>query len=252
MRQKRAKAYKKLMATYERTFAFRQPYQVLYTADFIEACQQLHLEAQAGVARILQADKHAQGGIKTMISQCCIKELYDKKANDSIGVAKEMERRRCGHVEKPELPADCVCECVGANNKHRYIVCTQDATLRQKLRLVPGVPLVYINRSVLILEPPSPATLTRKAEKETGRLGLSVEEAQILGKRKRVANPTAVGSSVTAPAAAEDTPDDKEESTGAEQQEVQAQQPKKRARGPKGPNPLSVKKPKSILKTRKQ
>lgn len=227
MRQKRAKAYKKQMATYERNFGFRHPYQVLYMADFLEAAHGFHLDSVAGVKRTLQNES------KSMITQCCIKELYDAKADPSIRLAKTMERRRCGHVEKPETPHDCVLECVGTRNKNRYVVATQDVALREKLRRVPGVPLIYINRSVMILEPASPATTMIKEEREKAKVGLSPEEAVILGKRKRAdVKPSAV-------------------STDRGEALLENEDPavkKSKRRGPPGPNPLSIRKPKSILK----
>jgi U3 small nucleolar RNA-associated protein 23 len=39
MRQKRAKAYRKLMHVYSMSFGFRQPYQVLGTSTFAPLCQ---------------------------------------------------------------------------------------------------------------------------------------------------------------------------------------------------------------------
>jgi U3 small nucleolar RNA-associated protein 23 len=53
--------------------------------------------------------------------------------------------------------------CTGETNKHRYAIATQSQPLRAKLRLIPAVPIVHINRSVMILEPPSDATLKAKA-----------------------------------------------------------------------------------------
>ena len=50
----------------------------------------------------------------------------------------------------------------GETNKHRYVIATQSAPLRNKLRGIPAVPVVHMNRSVMILEPPSDATLDAK------------------------------------------------------------------------------------------
>ena len=50
----------------------------------------------------------------------------------------------------------------GETNKHRYVLATQSTTLRTKLRAIPAVPIVHVNRSVMILEPPSDATLRAK------------------------------------------------------------------------------------------
>lgn len=53
---------------------------------------------------------------------------------------------------------------VGDSNKHRYVIATQSQTLRTKLRLVTAVPIVHINRAVMILEPPSEVTLKAKQQ----------------------------------------------------------------------------------------
>ena len=51
----------------------------------------------------------------------------------------------------------------GETNKHRYVVATQSHPLRVKLRSIPATPIIHINRSVTVLEPPSDATLQAKA-----------------------------------------------------------------------------------------
>jgi hypothetical protein len=56
--------------------------------------------------------------------------------------------------------------CQGDTNKHRYVVATQSQSLRNGLRIIPAVPVVHINRAVMVLEPPSEATL--KAKKLVG------------------------------------------------------------------------------------
>merc|ERR1712096_421283 len=46
-----------------------------------------------------------------------------------------------------------ILQAVGASNAEKYVVATQDQTLRAELRRVPGTPLLYCNRSVLVMEP---------------------------------------------------------------------------------------------------
>lgn len=53
---------------------------------------------------------------------------------------------------------------IGDSNRNRYVIATQSQTLRIKLRLIPAVPIVRINRAVMILEPPSDATLRAKQQ----------------------------------------------------------------------------------------
>lgn len=203
MRQKRAKAYRKLMSLYSMSFGFRQPYQVLVDSEMCKAsiAQKLELNKQLGIV--------LQGSVKPMVTQCCIHELYlqGKDQQPAVDLAKTFERRKCNHREA--IPGDdCLASVVGETNKHRYVIATQSQELRTKLRAIPAVPIVHINRSVMILEPPSKATLEAKESVEEKALHPSAPEIAIL--------PSTV-------------PDE----------------PPKKKKGPKGPNPLSVKKKKA-------
>lgn len=113
-------------------------------------------------------------------------------------------------------------------NRNRYVVATQDEGLRRRLRGVVGVPLVYVRRSVMILEPMSGRTEGVKEEEARGkvRMGLVGRRGVLAGvgeKRKRE--------------------DDIEE--GEEKKEDGGEKKKRKVKGPKGPNPLSAKKPKA-------
>ncbi|KAG4305896.1 hypothetical protein PORY_000806 [Pneumocystis oryctolagi] len=209
MRQKRMKSYKKLMQIYRISFGFREPYQVLIDADYLQDSIKYKIDI------IKQLERALQGKVKPMITQCCIQKLYETKQQDIISVAKTYERRRCNHKDNPLSPEDCIYSVVNINgkNKHRYVVATQSQSIRAKLRSIPGVPLSYINRSVLILESSSFSTLKTKELKEQEKLGLKKEESEkIPGFNK-------------------------------EQEDI-SQIKKKRKRGPREPNPLSVKKKK--------
>lgn len=55
-------------------------------------------------------------------------------------------------------------------NRFRYCVATQSASLRSKLRKVPGVPLLFEKRAVILLEPPSDASIGQKRKVDYDRL----------------------------------------------------------------------------------
>ncbi len=115
-----------------------------------------------------------------VITQCCIHELYlqGKSHQPAVDLAKSFERRKCNHKEA--IPGnECIAAVVGASslhpsflpadlhipgeiNKHRYVIATQSHPLRVSLRAIPGVPIVHINRSVMVLEPASDATMQTK------------------------------------------------------------------------------------------
>ncbi|EMR11724.1 hypothetical protein PNEG_00158 [Pneumocystis murina B123] len=218
MRQKRLKSYKKLMQIYKISFGFREPYQTLIDADYLQDSIKCKMDAIKLLERILQ------GKVKPMITQCCIQKLYETKQQDIISIAKAYERRRCNHKDNPLPPEDCIYSIVNINgkNKHRYIVATQSIQIRTKLRDIPAVPLFYISRSVVILEPSSYSTIRAKQIIEQNKLGLKKEESEkILGTKRKINN---------------------EDSS----------LPRKKRRGPKEPNPLSVKKKKTNLIQKKQ
>ncbi|KAF4623860.1 hypothetical protein D9613_001957 [Agrocybe pediades] len=152
-----------------------------------------------------------------VITQCCIHELYlqGKAQQPAVDLAKNFERRKCNHREP--IPGDeCLESVIGDKNKHRYVVATQSHPLRIKLRLIQATPIVHINRSVIVLEPPSDVTLKAKEAAEAQKLNATTAPDLVL-----------VG-----PSAPEER--------------------KVKRKGPKGPNPLSVKKKKVELEKGKK
>ncbi|KAF5377531.1 hypothetical protein D9615_005249 [Tricholomella constricta] len=208
MRQKRAKAYRKLMSLYSMTFGFRQPYQILIDAEMCKTATDHKIELVKQLGTVLQ------GEVKPMITQCCIHELYlqGKSQQPAVDLAKTFERRKCNHREA--IPGDdCLANVVGPTNKHRYVIATQSQPLRVKLRNVPAVPIVHVNRTVMVLEPPSDLTVETKQAVEEKALHPSASDMTLVGP-----------------------------STSTEP-------PRKKKKGPKGPNPLSVKKKKQPNET---
>ncbi|PIL32042.1 hypothetical protein GSI_06746 [Ganoderma sinense ZZ0214-1] len=204
MRQKRAKAYRKLMSLYSMSFGFRQPYQVLVDSHMCKEATVHKIELVKQLGSVLQ------GTVKPLITQCSIQELYDQEKDHKFAVelAKTFERRRCNH--RQPIPGDeCLTSVVGDTNKHRYVIATQSPGLRQHLRAIPAVPIIHVNRSVTILEPVSDATLRAKALEEDKALHPTKPEAAKL-------TPTT--------SAATELP--------------------RKKKVPKGPNPLSMKKKK--------
>lgn len=218
-------------------------YQVLIDADMIKDSQKLPNKLLGALEQTLQ------GKVKPMITQCSIRHLYTSDASNAatktawIETAKSFERRRCNHHELPEplTTIECLSEVVdpksSGTNKHRYVVASQDQEVRAKMRTIAGVPLIYINRSVMIMEPMAAKTeeIREQGERDKVRAGLKGRRGNVDlagSKRKRDEE--------------EDGAEDAGETAPDEAVQVQgepASKAKKR-KGPKGPNPLAVKKPK--------
>lgn len=154
--------------------------------------------------------------------------------------AKNIERRRCNHhtLEQPLSTLECLSSVIdpknSRTNKNRYIIASQSEEFRRQCREIKGVPLVYVKRSVMVMEPMAEASLGAREGFEKGkfRAGIRGKIPAASLKRKR-----------------------QDESNGSENDEAQgndasdrvaelseAQKRRKKSRGPKGPNPLSVQK----------
>lgn len=196
-----------------------------------------------------------------MITQCEIRKLYAKKnepgISEAIEVAKSCERRRCGHhpdeYPEPLSTVECFQSVIDpkdtGENKHRYVVASQSQELRRMLRGVRGVPLIYIKRSVMILEPMSDESVQLRAREERKKFRAGIKPT--LGKRKREEKDGGgsddVNDGVEHDAGNAGGQREKEAATGQPPNDASSAEPakkKNKRHGPKGPNPLSVKKAK--------
>ncbi|CAN3372334.1 hypothetical protein DIURU_004541 [Diutina rugosa] len=187
MRLKRAKAYKKQMAVYVHSFKFKAPFQTLVDADIVIHCYNIKYNILKGLSSTVQ------GEIKPMITQCCMEQLYKTNDEKLIALGKKFERRRCNH--KPAIDADRCIESVtniDGENKHRYVVATQSERLRKQLRKIPGVPLIYMNPGVMVMEMISKASETHRDQIESAKLttglnrtGADADDASAEPQRKR-------------------------------------------------------------------
>jgi U3 small nucleolar RNA-associated protein 23 len=184
-----------------------------------------------------------------VITQCSIRHIYalptapynsvsssESTSNISaadktalLAISRTLTLRRCNHHTLPDplSTLECYQSVIDAKgsgtNKHRYILAAQDEEVRQWARGVKGVPMIYVKRSVMVMEPMSGASASVRTGNEREKLRGGVKKNLPL-KRKR---------------------DDVEEDEGREK-DAEERQPKRKKKtyGAKGPNPLSVKKKK--------
>jgi U3 small nucleolar RNA-associated protein 23 len=87
-----------------------------------------------------------------VITQCSIRHLYASKLEPGMSAiidkAKLFERRRCDHrpeeYPEPLSATECISSVVdpksSKTNKHRYVVASQQLSVRRAMREVMGVP----------------------------------------------------------------------------------------------------------------
>ncbi|OAA56568.1 protein phosphatase [Niveomyces insectorum RCEF 264] len=237
-------------------------------ADLVRDAQRFTMDLEAGLERTLH------GKVKIMITQCCIRHLYanakEPGVDRAIDMAKTFERRRCGHrpdeFAEPLSTLECLRHVVDekgrGENKHRYVVASQDQNVRRYMRAVAGVPLIYIARSVMIMEPMS--EMTAKVGAQAERAKFRSELRQVAGeKRKRddkegrdnaQHDDNGGGDDSDASSDASSDGNDEDGGQGKEKQahggqREEERKKKKKSYGIKGPNPLSVKKKKKATAT---
>jgi U3 small nucleolar RNA-associated protein 23 len=181
-----------------------------------------------------------------------MRHLYASASEPGISYvidrAKLFERRRCDHrpeeYPEPLSAVQCISSVVDPKgskiNKHRYVVASQHLDVRKVMREVMGVPLVYINRSVMIMEPMAGATAENREREERGKFRAGLKSGRASGsqgmKRKREDDEEGEDK-------LQSRSRNGEEGTG----DGATKRKKTHGRGPKGPNPLAVKKPKKRI-----
>ncbi|KAL9608188.1 MAG: hypothetical protein Q9167_006966 [Letrouitia subvulpina] len=152
-----------------------------------------------------------------------------------------MERRRCNHhtLDDPLSTLECLASVIdpkgSSTNRHRYVVASQEEGVRRYCRGVKGVPLVYVKRSVMVLEPMAEGSLEVREVLERGKFKTGLRGKGVGAGNKRKRDSGAEGDL------------EQREGNGVAGNDIEKEQePKKKVRGPKGPNPLSVKKPKNM------
>lgn len=66
----------------------------------------------------------------------------------------------------------CILDVISKNNNSKkFFVASQDPLLRKKLHKIPGVPIIYLNNQVPVLEQPSAASYSQQSISEESRMG---------------------------------------------------------------------------------
>ncbi|KAF0699345.1 Aste57867_10061 [Aphanomyces stellatus] len=222
MRYLRAKHIRKALRQFQFLCGIKPPYKVLLDGNFIAMCIKMHVDIAVRVPKFLQTDKCTYFVTRAVLDE--LKLLSD--ADGDMLAAYESARKFEVVESKTDDVTQAMLAAVGDRNDKKYIVATQETELRAQLRRVPGVPLIYLNRSVLVFEDMSEATL------KISRKDDLVKMAKLNDHEKRKLD------SIT--------------------DRVVETQPEKKARlvkRAKGPNPLSVKKgakPKKVRAPKKK
>ncbi|CAM0912503.1 unnamed protein product [Alopecurus aequalis] len=222
MRVKKRSRHRKAVKFYSTCFGFREPYKVFVDGTFVHHLL-VHrlLPADDAVRELLSASRSTP----LFTSKCVLAELrrLGKSHAEDFDAAQQLATASCEH-DKVVSAVDCIMSLIGDKNPEHYFVATQDSDLREKLREVPGVPVIYGLKNSLFIEQPS--VQQRKFAQLDEEKRIHMEKTEF----KKLLKASSEGK------ASSDAPG------GAEKSKF------KRNRA-KGPNPLSCKKKKTKPQT---
>ncbi|KAK9888361.1 hypothetical protein WA026_000615 [Henosepilachna vigintioctopunctata] len=208
MKIKRYKKVQKCMEFYTNNFGFRKPYQILVDGTFCFEALQNKINISDNIPRYLQSE------IKFLTTSCVIIEMenLDRKVRGAVVILKKFAVHKCGHEKKAIPGSKCLLSMLGKANENHYIIATQDRDLENNVRLIPGVPLLYLHMKTPVLEHPSEISVLNAKKKLSG---IGIAEKTALDQLKQA--------------------------NGVLEEEMNVRKKKKR----RGPNPLSCKKKKT-------
>ncbi|CAL1688189.1 unnamed protein product [Lasius platythorax] len=177
----RNKKARKNLGFYVNNYKFHQPFQVLIDGTFAFAALQNKFNIQE------QLKKYFQSELKLLTTPCIISEteklgIFSAQVNGATQIVKQYAIHRCGHEKKPISGSKCLLSMIGKDNSSRYIIATQDRELQDKLRLIPGVPLLYLHGKTPTLESPSEASrkCAEVMQKDLGMTTWQKENVKVL------------------------------------------------------------------------
>lgn len=133
-----------------------------------------------------------------MVITDCIRQRFmeykDKNQRD-FDYTERLRCIKCNHKE-PLSSIKCVMDLAKStffkyvstldmkNSKEKYVICSQKDLYKADLRRIPGVPLIYFNRSVLTLDTPSKNSHHAADSVVMSKLGITKDEKKEIGIRK--------------------------------------------------------------------
>ncbi|KAF2902260.1 hypothetical protein ILUMI_03923 [Ignelater luminosus] len=177
MKIKRYKKVSKNLNFYVNNFGFRQPYQILIDGTFCFAALNNKINIEDNMPRYLQAE------LKFLTTQCVYMETekLGKQVTGALIILKKFPIHKCGHEKRPIPGADCLLSMVGKTNNNHYMIATQDLDLQNKLRQIPGIPLLYLHQKTPVLEHPTEASIKSAHD---ANLGLGEIEKEVIQELK--------------------------------------------------------------------
>lgn len=97
-------------------------------------------------------------------------EKLGHKLKGALKILKDYPAHKCTHKSNPVTGSECLISMLGDKNEKHYLIATQDRDLQNKIRALPGVPLLYLHGRTPVLDEPSETSRQYAKDKLSGIL----------------------------------------------------------------------------------
>lgn len=219
---------KKTINFYRYVFKFNPPFKIIIDGNFISISLKKKFDIKTSLEKFLNEK------VRLIIPSCIFKELQliEDKIPGILKLISQYKIEECNHNQID--PITCIRNYIGKKNHDKYFVATQDDFLRKQLRKIPGVPLIFFDQNMLLIDKLSPSSLEASEKRENLKEAPQKKEQKILNEKKNEVKEFLI----------EEFKNSKYYKRKSEEYKLNKLMGKIRKKA-NGPNPLSVKKKKS-------
>jgi len=162
MGRKKNKWFKKVVNFYRYVFKFEIPFNILIDGNFVAISLQKKFEMKELLAKTLGENVHL------IIPSCIVHEIreLDEKLPGLLNTVSKYKIEECQHGGQILSAEDCIKSYIGKKNAKKYFVATQDSFLRLHLRKIVGVPLLFFEQNMILIDKPSKASIDASNRRE--------------------------------------------------------------------------------------
>ena len=169
---------KKTINFYRYVFKFNPPFKIIIDGNFISISLKKKFDIKTSLEKFLNEK------VRLIIPSCIFKELQliEDKIPGILKLISQYKIEECNHNQID--PITCIRNYIGKKNHDKYFVATQDDFLRKQLRKIPGVPLIFFDQNMLLIDKLSPSSLEASEKRENLKEAPQKKEQKILKEKK--------------------------------------------------------------------
>eukprot|EP01041_Mallomonas_annulata_P003641 gene3641-7258_t len=185
MRVNRSKFVRKYLRFYRIVYNIIPKYKIILDGNFIFAALKHNIDIFERLTKLLQGEQ-----IRMFITKSSLKELV--QVGLKAEAAKQFAKSKCEILDDDsyygETPSDKMLAMLAAlpvnateeSNSRQYFVASQDKEFRQQLGRIPGIPIIYLNKVIMVMEPPSDVSKQFNCQLELEKTQLKLSETSVL------------------------------------------------------------------------